>query len=109
MKKVYIPVLALLTAVCALNYAQSKPPTNEVVSWQAPVPNDATGYVIYWSTTPTAPKPWPVLGTTSGLSLTNMTAGRFYYYGVATNQFGESDPTDVAFRPGNPGGIKVKP
>lgn len=101
-----IRFLALLTVLAATGCIAA-----EVISWEpSPSSDTATGYKIYWSSNAGLAKPWPVLGTTpaSVLSITNTAAGRFYYYITATNQFGESDPTDVAYRPGNPNNPKVK-
>lgn len=78
----------------------------EVVTWDANPPGDALGYKVYYSAT--AAGPFTLLGATSGLSFTNsLGGGNYYYYVTATNSCCESDPSDIAHRPGKPVNPKV--
>lgn len=103
--KTLIAILAVLsfTALAA---------GNETVTWDNNDPADqVTGYRVYWSTNSSAPKPWPVIATVTtnsapGAAIINNV--RNYYYVTAVNASGESDPSDVAFRPGPPIKVSVK-
>ena len=81
----------------------------DLLSWKAgPSDDQITGYKLYWSTNGVAAKPWLVYASVPGLSATgSVSTVRNYYYLAATNVFGESDPSDVAFRPGGPSNLKL--
>lgn len=101
MRIVSIILFAALTANAA-----------EVISWDAnPVSDQVVSYKVYWTTNPAVAKPWPILATVnvpSPLVVTNAAPGRFFYYVTAANISGESDPSDVAFRPGKGNTPRVK-
>lgn len=82
----------------------------EVVTWDAS-PSAATdgviAYRVYYSTNFMGPFTLLVEVPSTARSATNSAPGRFYYYATAFNG-SESEPSNIAFRPGNPGGAKVK-
>ena len=83
----------------------------DLLSWKtAPAADLVTGYKLYWSTNITAAKPWLVYASVPGLNATgSVTTVKNYYYLASTNVFGESDPSDVAFKPGGPSNLKLVP
>lgn len=101
----------LLLAILAFALASSVSAA-EVVSWDAnPESDQVTSYKVHWSANPAVAKPWPILATVAAsltLSITNAAPGRGFYYVTAANIFGESDPSDTAFRPGKPPPPRVK-
>jgi|WetSurSiteA1Bulk_404760.scaffolds.fasta_scaffold179408_2 hypothetical protein len=98
--------IAAIVAMIAANLS-----AGEILSWDASPSGDlVTGYIVYYSATGTAAKPWPILARVPAtqLSVTNTAPGRWFYYATATNACCESDPSEVAFRPGNPQNPKVR-
>lgn len=103
MKPILLAILALVTVSTA---------AAEVISWDAnPASDQVVSYKVYWTTNPAVAKPWPILATVNvpaPLVVTNAAPGRCFYYVTSANIFGESDPSDVAFRPGKGNPPRVK-
>lgn len=80
----------------------------EYLTWDAPpVEEQVEQFNVYWSTNRSGPWTLVWIGfQLAGRGSTN-TVGVNYYRYTKVNRFGESDPSEVMWRPSKPSGGKV--